>query len=148
METVLTTDIPGVPPPRRGKVRDIYDLGEHILLVVTDRVSAFDVVLPNGIPGKGKVLTEISLFWFDRMRDIVDNHLVASEVSDFPEELKKHRHLLEGRSILVKKAEVLPVECIVRGYISGSGWKSYRKDGTVCGMPLRSGMCQLAEGQA
>ena len=142
MDAVLKTELPGIPPPRRGKVRDIYDLGDLLLLVVTDRVSAFDVVLPNGIPDKGKVLTEVSLFWFEQMKGIIDNHLVASDVRDFPGELKKHADVLEGRSILVKKTEVLPVECIVRGYISGSGWKSYRKDGTVCGLTLPEGMVE------
>ncbi len=140
MDIVLQTELPGLPPPRRGKVRDIYDLGEHLLLVVTDRVSAFDVILPNGIPGKGKVLTEISIFWFRQVEDIIENHLVATDVRDFPEALREHGPLLEGRSILVKKTEVLPVECIVRGYISGSGWKSYRAEGTVCGIALPEGM--------
>ncbi len=142
MDAVLRTELPGIAPPRRGKVRDIYDLGDLLLLVVTDRVSAFDVVLPNGIPGKGKILTEVSLFWFEQMKAVVDNHLVATDVRDFPEELRRHADILEGRSILVKKTEVLPVECIVRGYISGSGWKSYRKDGTVCGMALPEGMVE------
>ena len=142
MDVVLKTELPGLPPPRRGKVRDIYDLGEHLLLVVTDRVSAFDVVLPNGIPGKGNILTEISIFWFRQMEGIIENHLVATEVDDFPEELRGHRALLEGRSVLVKKTEVLPVECIVRGYLSGSGWKSYRRDGTVCGIALPGGMAE------
>jgi phosphoribosylaminoimidazole-succinocarboxamide synthase len=140
MEIVLKSELPDIGEPRRGKVRDIYDLGEHLLLVVTDRISAFDVVLPNGIPGKGRVLTEISLFWFDRMRDVVPNHIVAADVRDFPASLQPYRHLLEGRSVLVKKADVLPVECIVRGYLSGSGWKSYGRDGTVCGISLPEGM--------
>lgn len=142
MDTVLKTELPGIAPPRRGKVRDIYDLGDLLLLVVTDRVSAFDVVLPNGIPGKGKILTEVSLFWFEQMKGIIDNHLVAADVRDFPEELKRHADVLEGRSILVKKTEVMPVECIVRGYLSGSGWKSYRQDGTVCGLTLPTGMVE------
>ncbi len=132
--------MPDIGEPRRGKVRDIYDLGEHLLLVVTDRVSAFDVIMPNGIPGKGRVLTEIALFWFRRMEDIIENHVVASEVSGFPKELHKYGDMLEGRSILVRKAEVLPVECIVRGYISGSGWKSYKNDGAVCGINLPGGL--------
>jgi len=140
MDIVLKTEMPEIGEPRRGKVRDIYDLGEHLLLVVTDRVSAFDVIMPNGIPGKGKVLTAISLFWFDQMKDIVENHLVATKVADFPAELQKYGDMLEGRSILVKKAEVVPVECIVRGYISGSGWKSYQNDGTVCGIKLPEGL--------
>lgn len=140
MDIVLKTEMPEAGQPRRGKVRDIYDLGEHLLLIVTDRVSAFDVVLPNGIPGKGKVLTEISLFWFEMMKDIVPNHIVATRVSDFPSKLHKYKDMLEGRSILVRKAEVMPVECIVRGYLSGSGWKSYKKDETVCGIKLPSGL--------
>jgi phosphoribosylaminoimidazole-succinocarboxamide synthase len=140
---VLKTEMPdAVTPPRRGKVRDIYDLGEYILLVVTDRVSAFDVVLPNGIPDKGKMLTEISLYWFSLMENIVENHIVSTSVEDFPVELHRYREMLEGRSLLVKKADVLPVECIVRGYLSGSGWKSYRQDGTLCGIKLPEGMLE------
>jgi len=137
---VLETEMPDVGTPRRGKVRDIYDLGDSLLLVVTDRVSAFDVVLPNGIPGKGKVLTAISVFWFMMMEDIVQNHILAIEVRDMPSKLHKYRDMLEGRSLLVKKAKVVPVECIVRGYLSGSGWKSYQKDGSVCGIKLPGGM--------
>ncbi|MEJ2182035.1 MAG: phosphoribosylaminoimidazolesuccinocarboxamide synthase [Nitrospirota bacterium] len=140
MGMVLKTEIPALGKPRRGKVRDIYDLGEHLLLVVTDRISAFDVVLPGGIPGKGKVLTEISLFWFRRMKDLMENHVVSASVADFPPELHAYGEVLEGRSLLVRKAEVIPVECIVRGYLSGSGWKSYQKDGTVCGIALPGGL--------
>lgn len=140
MEIVLKTDMPEAGEPRRGKVRDIYDLGDRLLLVVTDRVSAFDVVLPNGIPGKGRVLTEISLFWFRRMEDVISNHVISSRVEDFPEPLRKYADMLQGRSLLVRKAEVLPVECIVRGYLSGSGWQSYREDGTVCGIKLPPGL--------
>lgn len=140
MDIVLRTDMPDIGVPRRGKVRDIYDLGEHLLLVATDRVSAFDVVMPNGIPGKGEVLTAISLFWFSQVEDIVENHIVASDPRDFPESLRKHRGLLEGRSVLVRKAEAMPVECIVRGYLSGSGWKSYQEDGKVCGINLPDGL--------
>ena len=142
---VLKTEMPDVGVPRQGKVRDIYDLGEHLLLVVTDRVSAFDVVLPNGIPGKGKVLTDISVFWFKQMEDMVKNHIVAIDVKDFPRNLHKYSDMLEGRSLIVKKAKVLPVECIVRGYISGSGWKSYQKDGTVCGIELSSGLVESSK---
>ncbi|MBI4698916.1 MAG: phosphoribosylaminoimidazolesuccinocarboxamide synthase [Nitrospirae bacterium] len=142
---VLKTQMPEIGQPRRGKVRDIYDLGEHLLLVVTDRVSAFDVVLPNGVPEKGKVLTSISVFWFRMMEDIVENHIVALDVSDFPQRLHKYRDMLEGRSLLVKKAEVFPVECIVRGYLSGSGWTSYRKDGTVCGINLPAGLLESSK---
>lgn len=142
---VLKTEMPDVGVPRRGKVRDIYDLGESILLVVTDRVSAFDVVLPNGIPGKGKVLTAISVFWFKMMEDIVKNHIIAIDVRDFPQKLHKYADMLQGRSLLVKKAKVVPVECIVRGYLSGSGWKSYQKDGTVCGIKLPAGMSESSK---
>ncbi len=142
---VLKTEMPDVGVPRRGKVRDIYDLGEHLLLVVTDRISAFDVILPNGIPGKGNVLTAISVFWFKKMEDIVKNHIVAVDVRDFPLKLRKYRDMLEGRSLLVKKAKVLPVECIVRGYLSGSGWTSYQKDGTVCGIKLPAGLLESSK---
>ncbi len=144
-EIVLKTDMPDVGSPRRGKVRDIYDLGEHLLLVVTDRVSAFDVVLPNGIPEKGRVLTAISVFWFEKMADMVKNHIVAVDVKDFPRNLQKYSDVLEGRSLLVKKAEVPPVECIVRGYISGSGWKSYQEDGTICGINLPQGLVESSK---
>jgi phosphoribosylaminoimidazole-succinocarboxamide synthase len=137
---ILRTEMPDIGVPRRGKVRDIYELKDHLLLIATDRISAFDVVLPNGIPGKGKVLTQISLFWFRKMKDIIANHVVATEVDDFPLELKKYRDILEGRSMLVKKAEPLPVECIVRGYLSGSGWSEYREKGTVCGIELPPGL--------
>jgi phosphoribosylaminoimidazole-succinocarboxamide synthase len=140
MEVVLRTEIPGVPQPRRGKVRDIYDLGEALLLVATDRVSAFDVVLPEGIPGKGRVLTQISLYWFGLVSDIIGNHVLSSKVEDFPAPFNRHRELLQGRSMLVRKAQVLPVECIVRGYLSGSGWRSYQRDGTVCGIRLPGGL--------
>lgn len=142
---VLKTEMPDVGTLRRGKVRDIYDLGEHLLLVVTDRVSAFDVVLPNGIPEKGKVLTAISVFWFKMMEDFVKNHIVAVDVRDFPKKLQKYSDILKGRSLFVKKAKVLPVECIVRGYLSGSGWKSYQKDGTVCGIKLPGGMLESSK---
>ena len=137
--------MPDVGTPRRGKVRDIYDLGEHLLLVVTDRVSAFDVVLPAGIPEKGKVLTAISVFWFKMMEDLVSNHILAIDVKDFPQKLRKYSDILRGRSLLVKKANVVPVECIVRGYLSGSGWKSYQKDGAVCGIKLPAGMLESSK---
>jgi len=139
---VLKTEFPDLKLVRRGKVRDIYDLGEHLLMVVSDRVSAFDVILPNGIPGKGKVLTKISLFWFDMMKDIIENHIVTSNVDEFPSECKPYREDLEGRTILVKKASPMPVECIVRGYISGSGWKGYQEDGKVCGIALPRGLTE------
>ena len=138
MEQVLMkTEMPDVGVPVRGKVRDIYDLGDHLLLVATDRISAFDVVLPDGIPGKGMVLTQLSRFWFRQTEDIVKSHLVSTDVKDFPEFLRVHLDQLGGRSMLVKKAAPLPVECIVRGYISGSAWKEYCETKTICGIPLK-----------
>jgi phosphoribosylaminoimidazole-succinocarboxamide synthase len=142
MEPVFKTDIPGAPAPRRGKVRDVYDLGENLLIVATDRVSAFDFVLPDAIPDKGKILTQISLFWFRQMEEIVENHVLSANVEDFPAPFSRHKDLLEGRSILARKAKVFPIECIVRGYLSGSGWKSYQKDGTVCGIRLPEGLVE------
>lgn len=121
---------------QRGKVRDMYDLGDAYLMVATDRMSAFDVVLPDPIPDKGVVLTQISLFWFDIMESLVGNHVITADVSRYPESCRPYAADLQGRSIVVKKAQPLPVECVVRGYITGSGWKSYRKDGTVCGIRL------------
>lgn len=137
---VHETDLEGVPLVARGKVRDIYDLGDHLLIVATDRLSAFDVVLPDPIPDKGKVLTQISLFWFQQMADITPNHLVAWEVADFPRELQKFGEVLQGRSMLVKKAKPLAIEAIVRGYISGTGWKDYQATGKVCGYDLPQGL--------
>lgn len=137
---VLKTEIPEIGVPRRGKVRDIYDVGEYLLLVATDRISAFDVVLPNGIPGKGKVLTGISEFWFEKMGDIMKNHIVSTNVGDYPPVLKNYRGVLERRSMLVKKAKPLPIECIVRGYLSGSGWGQYKETGTICGITLPGGL--------
>jgi len=141
---ILKTDMPDIKFLRRGKVRDIYDLGNSLLMVASDRISAFDVVLPNGIPGKGRLLTQISLYWFRQMEDIIKNHLIATQVSDYPEPCRKYKDQLEGRSMLVKKAEQLPVECIVRGYLSGSGWKEYQRSGTVCGIKLPSGLKESA----
>ena len=137
---ILKTDMPGIKFIRSGKVRDIYDLGDSLLMIASDRISAFDVVLPNGIPGKGKLLTQISIYWFRQMEDIIKNHLIATNVDDYPSQCHKYRDQLEGRSMLVKKAEQLPVECIVRGYLSGSGWKEYKKSGTVCGIKLPDGL--------
>jgi phosphoribosylaminoimidazole-succinocarboxamide synthase len=137
---VVETNLPDVKLIRRGKVRDVYEVGEHLLIVATDRISAFDVVLPGGIAGKGKILTGISLYWFGRMKEIVENHIVATEVDEYPPTLRKYRAVLEGRSMLVKKAEPMPVECIVRGYLSGSGWKEYKSKGTVCGISLPQGL--------
>lgn len=140
---VLETHLETLGPKKQGKVRDIYDLGDALLLVATDRISAFDVVLPDGIPGKGYVLTRLSKFWFDWLRSIdkpVSNHLISTEVAEFPEPCQRFKEILDGRSMLVRKAKPLPVECIVRGYLSGSGWKEYQKTGTVCDLPLPSGL--------
>lgn len=139
---VLKVEMPEIGIPRRGKVRDIYDLGDKLLMIATDRISAFDVVLPDGIPGKGKVLTGISLFWFKEMEGIVSNHIITAKVDEFPEEMKKYRDVLEGRSMLVRKASPFPVECIVRGYLSGSGWKEYKEKGSVCGIKLPQGLLE------
>ncbi|MBO5761829.1 MAG: phosphoribosylaminoimidazolesuccinocarboxamide synthase [Lentisphaeria bacterium] len=141
---LLSTEIPGLGAPRRGKVRDVYDLGDSLLFVATDRISAFDCVMPNGIPDKGKVLTQMSLFWFDLL-SWMPNHLLASDVKDFPESLKGVAKDLEGRSLIVKKAKTLPIECIVRGYLIGSGWASYKKTGQVCGITLPAGYHQAAK---
>lgn len=141
-KVVLKTNLEGVKFLRSGKVRDIYEIEDYLLIIATDRVSAFDVVLPNGIPGKGRVLTQISLFWFNQVKDLVENHIVTANVDEFPEPLRKYREILEGRSMLVKKAKPLPVECIVRGYITGSGWKDYQKTGYVCGIKLSKGLLE------
>ncbi|MDZ7289480.1 MAG: phosphoribosylaminoimidazolesuccinocarboxamide synthase [candidate division KSB1 bacterium] len=139
---ITTTDFPTLKLLKRGKVRDMYEVGDFLLIVATDRISAFDVVLPQGIPFKGRVLTQISRYWFERMRDIIPNHIVATEVDDFPEECRPYDEVLVGRSMLVKKAEPLSVECIVRGYISGSGWNEYRTTGGICGVPLPAGLVE------
>ena len=144
-QIVMETSFSDLNLVTRGKVRDIYDLGEHLLIVTSDRISAFDVIMNEGIPNKGRVLTQISKFWFEQMGDIIPNHIVATEVSDFPAITHKYRDQLEGRSMLVKKASPLPVECIVRGYLSGSGWKEYRQKGSICGIDLPAG---LKESQA
>ncbi|MGW8312629.1 MAG: phosphoribosylaminoimidazolesuccinocarboxamide synthase [Desulfuromonadales bacterium] len=139
---VRETNLPGLKLVNRGKVRDIYDLGEHLLIVTTDRLSAFDVIMNEGIPKKGQVLNQISIFWFNKMVDIIPNHIVATDVSDFPAATHAYRDQLQGRSMLVRKARPLPVECIVRGYVSGSGWKEYQKLGSICGIPLPSGLLE------
>lgn len=139
MSAAVKIELPGIEKFKSGKVREVYDLGDQYLFVASDRISAFDCVMPNGIPDKGRVLNMISKFWFNRTRDVVKNHMISTDVNDFPPELKQHAKLLEGRSMLVKKAELLPVECIARGYLIGSGWKEYQKSGTIGGMPLRSG---------
>jgi phosphoribosylaminoimidazole-succinocarboxamide synthase len=139
-EAVFETDFPTLNLLKRGKVRDIYDLGEALLMVASDRLSAFDVIMPDPIPQKGIILTQISLFWFDMMADLLPNHVVASDVDQFPSVCRPYADILRGRSMLVRKTEPLPVECVVRGYISGSGWKSYQKDQTVCGIQLPDGL--------
>jgi len=137
---VYRTELPGLPPASRGKVRDMYDLGDRLLLVATDRLSAFDCVFPDPIPDKGKVLNQLSAFWFGRTRDVVPNHVVATDVSDFPEALRVHAATLAGRSTLARKLRMLPVECVARGYLAGSGWKEYTQRGTICGIRLPSGL--------
>ncbi len=143
MTPIITqTNCPELNLVNRGKVRDIYDLGEHLLIVTSDRISAFDVIMDEGIPQKGYVLTQISRFWFEQMADLIPNHLISTEVDDFPAITHQYREQLEGRSMLTKKAQPLPVECIVRGYLSGSGWKEYQKLGSVCSIPLPEGLVQ------
>ena len=142
MPIITQTDCPELNLVNRGKVRDIYDLGEHLLIVTSDRISAFDVIMDEGIPQKGYVLTQISKFWFEQMTDIIPHHLIATDVNDFPAITHQYREQLEGRSMLTKKAQPLPVECIVRGYLSGSGWKEYQQLGSLCSIPLPDGLVQ------
>jgi len=140
MDVVLKTEFPDLKLLCRGKVRDIYDLNENMLIVTTDRISAFDVILPNGIPYKGYVLTQLSKFWFNLMEDIVENHVITTEVDDMPKICHKYKDILEGRSMLVKKAKPFLAECVVRGYLSGSGYKDYKKTGEICGIKLPTGL--------
>lgn len=141
MSTAITeTSLPNREPDARGKVRDIYDLGDKLLIVATDRISAFDWVNPVGIPDKGRMLTELSLWWFEQMADIVPNHLISANIKDFPEEFQAASEVFAHRSMLVWKCEMLPIEFVVRGYLAGSGWKEYRHEGTVCGIPLPEGL--------
>jgi len=140
-EVVLETNIANLPI-RRGKVRDIYDLGEHLLIVATDRISAFDCILPTGIPDKGRILTALSLFWFDLLADTCANHLITADVAEMGDATKGYESDLAGRSMLVKKAEVIPIECVVRGYLAGSGWREYQKTGRICGIELPGGLRQ------
>jgi len=135
---VWETNLPGIHFLNRGKVRDLYEVGDRLLLIATDRLSAFDVVLPTPIPDKGRVLTQLSLFWFDLLRDVLPNHVITS--TDFPPELDAYRAQLEGRSMLCRRAKPLPIECVVRGYLVGSGWKDYRATGKVCGIALPAGL--------
>ena len=140
MTSVLETHFAELKLLQRGKVRDIYDMGDTLLMVATDRISAFDVVMPEPVPDKGKILNQISLFWFDVMKDLVPNHVITGDVDQFPDVCRAYADTLQGRSMLVKKTQTLPIECVVRGYISGSGWKSYQKDQSVCGIKLQPGL--------
>ena len=137
---ILETDFPGVERHGRGKVRDVYLIDGRLLIVATDRISAFDYILPTGIPDKGKVLTQLSIFWFDFLRELTPTHFLTAQVEDYPEPLRPFRDQLEGRSMLVKRAKMIQIECVARGYISGSGWKEYRDHGTVCGIKLPAGL--------
>ena len=130
----------GREPDFSGKVRDIYDLGSELLLVATDRLSAYDRILPNGIPGRGQILTEMSVFWFEKTKDLVPNHLITANIDEFPRELTRFREQLEGRSMLCRKAERIDIECVARGYLAGSGWREYRDSGEVCGVKLPAGL--------
>jgi phosphoribosylaminoimidazole-succinocarboxamide synthase len=138
MRVVRETQFAGISPAGRGKVRDIYDLGDKLLIVATDRLSAFDVVMPTPIPDKGRVLTQLSLFWFDLLRDVVPNHVLSA--TEFPAAFDAYREDLAGRSMVVRKTQPLPIECVVRGYVSGSGWKDYRSSGKICGIALPAGL--------
>ena len=142
---ISTTEFKTLKLKGRGKVRDIYDLGDRLLIVATDRISAFDVVMPNPIPDKGRILTQLSKFWFDLTKEIVPNHVVSVEVEDYPKDCKPYQEMLKDRSMLVRKAEVLPVECVVRGYLSGSGWVEYQKTGKVCEIPLPKGLLESSK---
>jgi phosphoribosylaminoimidazole-succinocarboxamide synthase len=137
---VLETHLPGFKLLARGKVRDIYDLSDKLLIVATDRISAFDYVLPTGIPAKGPVLTQLSVFWFDFLRDVTPTHFITADPEAYPAAFEPHRAVLERRSMLVRRAEMIPVECVARGYLAGSGWKEYRETGRVCGIPLPAGL--------
>jgi phosphoribosylaminoimidazole-succinocarboxamide synthase len=139
---LFETDLPGVRLAARGKVRDIFDLGEELLIVASDRISAFDVVMADAIPDKGKILTHLSAFWFEQIRDLTASHLIATDVARFPAACRPYDALLRDRSMLVRKAQVIPFECVVRGYLSGSGWKEYRQTGAVCGLPLPAGLAE------
>jgi len=144
-KAILTTDLPGAISRRSGKVRDVYEYEQGLLLVATDRISAFDCVMPNGIPGKGNILTALSVFWFDKTRHIVPNHLLSTNVDDFPAEVAECGAILEGRTMWARKAKVIPVECVVRGYLSGSGWRSYKENGEICGHQLPEGLVESAQ---
>jgi len=140
MNALMQSELPF--PVRRGKVRDVYDLGDCLLIVATDRISAFDVIMPNGIPDKGRILTTLSLFWFQKFASRFEHHLITADVRKYPEALQPYREQIQGRSMLVKKAQVIPIECVARGYLAGSAWKEYQKSRTVCGQPLPQGLRQ------
>ena len=145
MAPIFETNLPGVERYARGKVRDVYSAGDYLVIVATDRLSAFDYVLPTPIPDKGRVLTAMTLFWLERLRDIVPNHLVSANVADYPSEFQPYRDQLEGRSMLVDRAKMIEVECVARGYVSGSGWKDYRREGAICGIRLPAGLSESGE---
>jgi len=145
LTALLTSELGNIPLIGRGKVRDLYAVGDALLLVATDRISAFDHVLATGIPGKGKILTQISLFWFELLADVVPNHLITADIARFPAELQPYAAQLEGRSMLVERAKMFPVECVVRGYLAGSGWKEYQANRAVCGVALPEGLLDGSE---
>jgi len=140
LDAIFETNLPGIERRARGKVRDVYAAGEFLVIVATDRLSAFDYVLPTPIPDKGKVLTQLTLFWLDQLRDIVPNHFVSADVADYPAQFHAYREQLDGRSMLVRRARMIDVECVARGYVSGSGWKDYRREGRICGISLPVGL--------
>ena len=140
MDAIFETNLPGIERHARGKVRDVYAAGDFLVIVATDRLSAFDYVLPTPIPDKGKVLTQLTLFWLEMLRDIVPDHFVSANVTDYPQQFHAYREQLEGRSMLVRRAKMLEVECVARGYVSGSGWKDYKQQGGICGIPLPAGL--------
>jgi phosphoribosylaminoimidazole-succinocarboxamide synthase len=142
---VYMTDFKSLTLKGRGKVRDIYDFGDRLLIVATDRVSAFDVVMPIPIPDKGRILTQLSKFWFDRTHGIISNHVISTGVKDFPEDCRPYQDILRDRSMLVIKTDPLPIKCVVRGYLSGSGWQEYRQTGEVCGIPLPKGLAESSK---
>jgi phosphoribosylaminoimidazole-succinocarboxamide synthase len=149
-QVITQTELPGIQLIARGKVRDVYSiqdkiLGDPLLFIATDRISAFDCILPQGIPGKGRVLTQMSLFWFDLLKDLVPNHLITANVDEYPAPLHGYRDQLEGRSMLVKRCKMEPVECVARGYVVGSGWKDYKKTGAICGIALPAGLKECAQ---
>jgi phosphoribosylaminoimidazole-succinocarboxamide synthase len=142
---ISNVELKGIKKFRSGKVRDIYDLGDSLLFVASDRISAYDHILPNPIPDKGKVLNLLSLFWFDYLKDVVKNHLITANVEDYPKEFKKHKDMLKNRSMIVRKVNIVPIECVVRGYLAGSGWKEYQESKTVCGIKLPDGLVQASK---